>query len=52
MSGREVAVLLNKYKLAGEHRVSFNAGNLANGVYFYRLRSGELVRTGKMVVAK
>lgn len=52
MSGREVAVLVNKHKQAGEHLVSFSSGNLANGIYFYRLRSGDLVRIGKMVVAR
>jgi hypothetical protein len=52
MSGKEVAVLINKYKQTGEHQVPFNAKKLANGIYFYRLRSGDLVRTGKMVVAR
>ena len=52
MSGCEVAVLVDKFKQTGEHQVLFNAKNLSNGVYFYRLRSGDLVRTGKMVVAR
>jgi len=40
--GREVAVLLNEQKNAGEYELTFNSAkyNLASGVYFYRLTAG------------
>jgi len=37
--GREVAVLINESMPAGEHRIDFDASNLASGVYLYRLES-------------
>lgn len=52
VSGREVKVLMNERKPAGEHRVSFNAGNLASGVYVYTLESGGQKISRKMVLAK
>ena len=35
--GQEVATLLDESRTAGAYRVTFNAGSLASGVYFYRL---------------
>jgi len=52
MLGREVATLVNGYTTAGSHDVQFNATNLASGVYFYKLTSGDLVQTKKMVLVK
>jgi len=39
-------------KQAGEHIVPFNAGNLASGVYMYRLRAGDQIFTRKMTLLK
>ena len=35
--GQRVATLVDEFKSAGVHNVTWNAGNLANGVYFYRI---------------
>ncbi len=35
--GQEVTTLLDESRSAGTYRVTFNAGTLASGVYFYRL---------------
>jgi hypothetical protein len=35
--GREVTTLVNNYFAAGYHSVSWNAGAMASGVYFYRI---------------
>lgn len=50
--GREVATLVNGRQSAGSHSVKFDTGNLASGVYFYRLQAGSFVQTKKMVVMK
>lgn len=50
--GQEVKTLVNKVMNAGQHQVSFDASNLASGVYIYRLSSGNLVNTKKMLLLK
>jgi hypothetical protein len=50
-TGKEVARIFdNDPMLAGEHTVDFNVSNLANGIYFYTLRAGEVVLTKSFVV--
>jgi mannose/cellobiose epimerase-like protein (N-acyl-D-glucosamine 2-epimerase family) len=41
MLGREVSVLEEGRRDAGQHAVRFDASHLASGVYIYRLRAGE-----------
>ena len=50
--GREVTVLINEKQYAGHHEISFDARNLASGVYFYRLSAGSFVDTKRMLVVK
>jgi hypothetical protein len=50
--GREIVALVNEEKAAGEYRVQFNAGNLASGVYYYRLKVNDFISTGKMVLLR
>lgn len=52
VSGREVANLINGYREAGTHEVTFDAMNLASGVYVYRLKAGDFAQTQKMVLVK
>jgi hypothetical protein len=51
-AGVEVATLVAEKLAAGEHRVQWQAQNMAAGVYFYRLRVGELVGTKKLILVK
>jgi hypothetical protein len=44
--------LVNSDIDAGYHEVQFNAGNLASGVYFYRLQAGAFVESKKLVLAR
>jgi hypothetical protein len=37
--GREVRVLVNKEQAAGTYQVTFDAANLAGGIYFYKLEA-------------
>jgi hypothetical protein len=50
--GREVRSLVNDWRDAGEHSISFDAGALASGVYFYSLRSGEHLESKRMIVLR
>jgi hypothetical protein len=52
MLGREVMVLVNEFKPAGNYNIEFNASNLSSGVYFYRIEAGSFVNTKKMVLVK
>ena len=50
--GRRVKTLVNEIREPGEYEVSFNASNLASGVYIYRLQSNEQVLTRKFILIK
>jgi photosystem II stability/assembly factor-like uncharacterized protein len=50
--GREISTLVNKYQEVGNYKVKFNALNLSNGIYFYRLICGENVQAKKMILLK
>jgi Secretion system C-terminal sorting domain len=50
--GREVARLVNERQNAGDYAVTFNAGSLSSGVYFYRLTAGGSAATKKLMLIK
>ena len=50
--GEEVAAIVNKELPAGNYKYQWNAGNLASGIYFYRLRAGNFVDTKKLILIK
>ena len=50
--GREIRTLVNEYKPAGRYNITFNASNLASGVYIYQLKSGSFVASKKLVLMK
>lgn len=50
--GREIAVLVNEQKEAGNYEVSFNASHLASGIYIYRLSTSNKVAVRKMLLIK
>lgn len=52
--GRRVATLVNGRQPAGSFEITFNAADLASGVYFYHLRAGSRPggMAGPMVLAK
>lgn len=50
--GREVALLVNERKPAGEYTLNWNAAGLPGGVYFYRIVAGEFIETKKMVAIR
>lgn len=50
--GQRVAVLLNAAMDAGEHRVQWNAGEAASGIYFYKFSAGDFIGTKKMLLLR
>ncbi len=50
--GREVKTLVNGKQSAGNHKIEFNASDLANGIYFYEMDTGEFSTVKKMIHAK
>jgi O-glycosyl hydrolase len=50
--GREIRTLVNEYKTAGKYFASFDASNLASGIYFYQFKSGNFISTKKMLLVK
>ncbi len=50
--GREVALLVNEYRTAGNHSVTFDAGMLPSGVYLYRLRAAGFTETKRLLLVK
>ncbi|TKJ37245.1 hypothetical protein CEE37_14120 [candidate division LCP-89 bacterium B3_LCP] len=57
VSGKKVAELVNGWRDAGVHEVTFDASKLASGIYVYRLEASgsgatPTMETGKMVLMK
>lgn len=50
--GREVATLVNEEQKADYYKVTFDAGRLASGVYFYRLQAGDFTAVKRLMVLK
>lgn len=52
VTGREVARLAQGSYSAGTHQVTWNAQDMASGIYFYRLEASNFTATRKMVLVK
>jgi hypothetical protein len=52
VTGKEISVLVNNELKAGTYNISFNAGNLPSGAYFYKIKSGEFIDSKKMILIK
>lgn len=50
--GQKVSELINSELISGQHSIMFNGNELASGVYFYRLQTGEFNVTKKMILLK
>ena len=50
--GREVATLVNEAKQPSEYQVQFDGARLSSGVYLYRLESGSMRLTKRMVLMR
>ncbi len=50
--GKEIAMLVNEVRNAGNHSVEFNAEGLPSGVYLYKVQSGDFLEVKKMILQK
>ena len=50
--GQEVETLVNEKKSPGTYEVTFDAGNLPSGIYFYRLITDNFTEVKKMTLIK
>jgi photosystem II stability/assembly factor-like uncharacterized protein len=52
INGREIATLVNEILQAGEYNYEFQITNydLSSGIYFYQLKSGNFIKTRKMIL--
>ncbi len=50
--GRKVETLVDDYQTAGLHQVTWNAGDFASGLYYYRIQVGDYTETKNMLLMK
>jgi len=50
--GKLIKTLVNQYQEAGIYKVNFDARGLSNGIYFYKIQSGNFVEIKKMLLLK
>lgn len=52
ISGKEVKSLVDGFRSAGNYVVNFNAGDMASGIYYYRITTNDFIQTNKLVLLK
>lgn len=50
MNGKLVKVLINGLRESGTHSLRFNSATLSNGIYFYKMQSGNFSAVRKMII--
>ena len=50
--GQLIATIADGQYSAGTHQLHFKAGNLASGIYYYRIKAGSFTQTKKMILVK
>lgn len=50
--GTEISTLVNEDRVAGYHKIEFDATQLSSGIYFYKLSAGNFSDMKKMTVLK
>lgn len=51
-SGKEVEKLVDGYRAAGMYEVTFDAANIASGIYYYKIAASGFNETKKMILLK
>ena len=52
ITGEKVATLVSERQKSGQYKYRWNAGNLANGLYYYRLTVCDFVQSKELMVLK
>jgi hypothetical protein len=50
--GRQIAIVIDGYRIAGHYEERFDASSLSSGVYFYRINAGSFLSAKKMLLLK
>ena len=50
--GKEVEVLIDSYKGAGNYSINFSSTDLSSGIYYYKITTNEFTQVRKMVLLK
>lgn len=50
--GRELKVVLNEFRPAGNNKIFFDPKGFASGIYFYKLSSRDFTETKKLIIVK
>lgn len=50
--GNEIKTLVNREEPAGVYDLTWDAGNLPSGIYFYKIQAGTYTETKKMILMK
>jgi hypothetical protein len=50
--GNEIETLVNEEKPTGTYEITWYAGSLPSGIYFYRIQTGSFIETKKMILMK
>ena len=49
---KTVTVIENNSKLAGNHKIEFNANGVSEGMYLLQLKAGNNISTKKLIINK
>ncbi|MCD6162228.1 MAG: T9SS type A sorting domain-containing protein [candidate division Zixibacteria bacterium] len=50
--GQKVATLVDGFKQAGYHTVSWKAVNVSSGIYYYKITTGDFIKVNQMTLLK
>ncbi|HLG33205.1 MAG TPA: T9SS type A sorting domain-containing protein [Ignavibacteriaceae bacterium] len=50
--GKEIHTLVNEVQSANTYTITFDAGKLSSGIYFYKLKAGNFAETRKMILLR
>lgn len=52
ITGKEVKTLFSGKQTSGSYKITFDASNMASGVYLYRIMAGDQAKTRKMILLR
>jgi FtsP/CotA-like multicopper oxidase with cupredoxin domain len=52
MLGNKLSTLIDEVQSAGDHQAGFDAASLSEGVYLYKIKAGNVIKTSRFVVLK